>query len=124
MQQRVGLARALAVKPKVLLMDEPFGSLDEQTKRVMQSFLLDVWEREKTTVVFVTHSIDEAIFLADRVVMMSPRPGRISRIVDVPLPRPRTRDVEVTPEFVGLRAELWAELLDEEDSPPPSGQKQ
>jgi ABC-type nitrate/sulfonate/bicarbonate transport system ATPase subunit len=111
MQQRVGLARALAVNPSVLLMDEPFGSLDEQTKRVMQDVLLDIWERERTTVVFVTHSIDEAIFLADRLVVMSPRPGRIAHIVDVPLERPRKRELETSPEFVELRAQLWQELL-------------
>lgn len=111
MQQRVGLARALAVKPKVLLMDEPFGSLDEQTKRVMQTVLLDVWEEEKVTVLFVTHSIDEAVFLGDRVVMMRPRPGRIDRIVDVPFERPRTRETEKSQDFASLRVELWDELL-------------
>jgi ABC-type nitrate/sulfonate/bicarbonate transport system ATPase subunit len=107
MQQRVGLARALAVKPKMFLMDEPFGALDEQTKRVMQDVLLKIWERQRTTVLFVTHSIDEALLLADRVVVLSPRPGRIHKILDVPLPRPRTRDVELDPAFVAMKADLW-----------------
>jgi NitT/TauT family transport system ATP-binding protein len=107
MQQRVGLARALAVKPKMFLMDEPFGALDEQTKRVMQDVLLDIWERQRTTVLFVTHSIDEAVLMADRVVVMSPRPGRIHKVVDVPLPRPRTREVEMQPEFLSMKADLW-----------------
>jgi len=110
MQQRVGLARALAVKPKMLLMDEPFGALDEQTKRGMQDVLMNIWETERTTVLFVTHSIDEAVLLADRVVVMSPRPGRIHEIVDVPLPRPRTREIELDSTFINLKARLWDEI--------------
>src|SRR5213075_201608 len=89
MQQRVGLARALAVNPQVLLMDEPFASIDEQTRRIFQDDLLRVWSEERKTVVLVTHSMEEAIYLSDRVVVLSPRPGRVHRVLDVPLPRPR-----------------------------------
>ena len=78
MQQRVGLARALAVNPQILLMDEPFGSLDEQTRRLLQEGLLSLWERERKTVVFITHSMDEAVMLGDRVMLMTPRPGRVT----------------------------------------------
>jgi NitT/TauT family transport system ATP-binding protein len=94
MQQRVGLARALAVQPRILLMDEPFSAVDEQTRRILQEELLQIWETHRTTVVFVTHSIEEAVLLADRVVLMSARPGRIREIVDIPLERPRIRAVE------------------------------
>jgi NitT/TauT family transport system ATP-binding protein len=110
MRQRVGIARALAVKPKVLLMDEPFGSLDEQTKWVMQEELLSIWEKEPKTVLFVTHSIDEAILLADRVVVMANKPGRVAHIEKVNLPRPRTRAMEELLEFSRLRESLWREL--------------
>lgn len=94
MQQRVGLARALAVGPKILLMDEPFSAVDEQTRRILQEELLQIWEKSRTTVVFVTHSIEEAVLLADRVVLMSARPGRVRQILDIPLQRPRIRAVE------------------------------
>ena len=110
MRQRVGLARALAVEPKVLLMDEPFGALDEQTKWIMQEELLRIWQAHPKTVVFVTHSIDEAILLGDRVVVMASKPGRIARIEDVSFERPRTRDIESTPEFGELRNRLWRVL--------------
>lgn len=110
MRQRVGLARALAVKPEMLLMDEPFGALDEQTKWLMQEELLRIWEQEPKTVVFVTHSIDEAILLADRVIVMGGSPGRVAHIEQVHLPRPRTRAVESLPEFVKMRERLWREL--------------
>lgn len=112
MRQRVGLARALAVNPKVLLMDEPFGGLDEQTKRLMQEELLQIWESERKTVVFVTHSLDEAILLADRCVLMSARPGRIDEILDVKLPRPRHREVEINPEYLELKQRIWSHLKD------------
>ena len=89
MQQRVGLARALAVDPEILLMDEPFGALDEQTRRLLQEELLVIWEASRKTVIFITHSMEEAVLLGDRVALMSPRPGRILDLTHVPLPRPR-----------------------------------
>lgn len=110
MRQRVGLARALAVNPTVLLMDEPFGGLDEQTKRLMQEELLRIWELEKKTVVFVTHSLDEAILLADRCILMSARPGQINKILNIDLGRPRTRDAELNPKYAAFKKELWEHL--------------
>lgn len=110
MKQRVGLARALAVNPKILLMDEPFGGLDEQTKRLMQEELLRVWEGERKTVIFVTHSLDEAILLADRCVLMAARPGQISEVLDVPLGRPRTRDAERSSVYIDLKEKIWDHL--------------
>jgi NitT/TauT family transport system ATP-binding protein len=108
MQQRVGLARALAVNPQVLLMDEPFASIDEQTRRILQDDLLRLWQEERKTVVLVTHSMEEAIYLSDRVVVLSPRPGRVHKVLDVPLPRPRQAlDVRASGEFARLVDELW-----------------
>jgi NitT/TauT family transport system ATP-binding protein len=108
MQQRVGLARALAVNPRVLLMDEPFASIDEQTRRVFQDDLLALWSDERKTVVLVTHSMEEAIYLSDRVVVLSPRPGRVHQVLDVPLPRPReSTDVRAGGEFARLVDDLW-----------------
>jgi NitT/TauT family transport system ATP-binding protein len=108
MQQRVGLARALAVNPRVLLMDEPFASIDEQTRRLFQDDLLRLWSEERKTVVLVTHSMEEAIYLSDRVVVLSPRPGRVHQTLDVPLPRPREAgDVRATAEFARLVDGLW-----------------
>jgi NitT/TauT family transport system ATP-binding protein len=110
MQQRVGLARALAVDPKVLLMDEPFGALDDQTKHVLWTELLRIWEVDRKTVAFVTHSMNEAITLADRVVVMSRQPGRIVEIIDVDIPRPRPTNIESAPQYADLKQHLW-ELL-------------
>ncbi|MBP2133219.1 NitT/TauT family transport system ATP-binding protein [Methanomicrobium sp. W14] len=100
MRQRVAIARALANDPKILLMDEPFGALDAQTRNMMQRELLEIWKRAKKTILFVTHSVDEAVFLADRIVVMSPRPGKIREIVEVKIPRCRDR---TAPEFGHLR---------------------
>ncbi|MBX9647136.1 MAG: ABC transporter ATP-binding protein [Xanthobacteraceae bacterium] len=106
MQQRVGIARALATRPPVLLMDEPFGALDAQTRSLMQEELLAIWERLRPTVVFVTHDIEEAILLADKVVVMETLPGHIAREISVPFPRPRALDVVSHPDFVELRREI------------------
>jgi len=103
MQQRVGIARALANYPSVLLMDEPFGALDAQTRLMMQESLLDIWKQFGTTVVFVTHDVDEAVFLADRVLIMSAAPGRIIEDVKIDLPRPRTTDLASAPEYIKAR---------------------
>ena len=110
MKQRVGLARALSTNPKVLLMDEPFGALDPQIREIMQIELLKLLEAEGETIVLVTHSIDEAIFLSDQVVIFSANPGRVLTIVDIDLPRPRwsnDEEVKASPEFVRYRHELW-----------------
>ena len=113
MQQRVGLARALAVDPQILLMDEPFGALDEQTRRLLQEELLQIWEATRKTVVFITHSMEEAVLLGDRVALMGPRPGRVVDLVDVPLPRPRASTVDAiegSEEFAKITAGLWRRL--------------
>lgn len=109
MQQRVGLARAMVTRPKVLLMDEPFSALDEQTRKYMQEELLGMWEAHKTTVIFITHSMDEAVLLGDRVALLSPSPGRLHQIYDVPLPRPRV-GAEEDPEFGRITSELWRQI--------------
>ncbi len=106
MQQRTALARALANGPRMLLMDEPFGALDHQTRELMQELLLGIWEAEAKTILFVTHDIDEAVFIGSRVVLMSARPGRIKLDRPVPLPHPRHYSVKTTPEFSALKAEL------------------
>ncbi len=113
MKQRVGLARALATDPEVLLMDEPFAALDAQTRDLMQVELLRIWREAKKTVLFVTHQIDEAIYLSDRVMVMSKRPGRAKRIFAIRLPRPRLYEMRMTPQFNDLKLEIWNTLKDE-----------
>jgi NitT/TauT family transport system ATP-binding protein len=106
MQQRVAIARALVLQPAILLMDEPFGALDEMTRERMNSEVLRIWEQTGTTIVFVTHSIPEAVFLSTRVVVMSPRPGRITRLVDVPLPHPRNDETREDPRYFRIVTEV------------------
>jgi ABC-type nitrate/sulfonate/bicarbonate transport system ATPase subunit len=106
MRQRVALMRTLAMHHDVMLLDEPFGALDSQTRLSMQQWLLSVWQREKRTIIFVTHDIDEAIFLADRVVVMTPRPGRVHEIINVPIERPRPVSSLTRPEFIALKQRI------------------
>ncbi len=115
MKQRVGIARALANNPEILLMDEPFGALDAQTRNQMQKELLRIWSETKKTVVFVTHSVDEAVYLADRVVVLTARPSRIKEIFKIEQPRPRDR---ANPEFIALRKQILAELEEESAQAP------
>jgi NitT/TauT family transport system ATP-binding protein len=115
MRQRVGIARVLIMQPQVLLMDEPFGSLDAQTRMLMQELLLSVWERHHQTVLFITHDIEEALLLADRVCVMTARPGRIKKSIDVRIPRPRAIDVTTSPEFNALRREVLALIREESE---------
>jgi ABC-type nitrate/sulfonate/bicarbonate transport system ATPase subunit len=110
MQQRTALARALANDPKILLLDEPFGALDNQTRALMQELLLGIWEADRKTVLFVTHDIDEAIFMANRVAVMSARPGRIKSDVKIDLPHPRHYTMKTSPEFSGYKARLTEEI--------------
>jgi NitT/TauT family transport system ATP-binding protein len=113
MRQRVGIARALSVEPEILLMDEPFGALDAQIRQVMGEELLRIWERDRKTILFVTHDIDEAIYLADRVIVMSASPGRVIREIAIALPRPRRLDIRNTPAFAVHRQAIW-DLLEEQ----------
>ncbi|MGE4506365.1 MAG: ABC transporter ATP-binding protein [Desulfovibrionaceae bacterium] len=114
MKQRTAIARVLANSPDMLLMDEPFGALDAQTRLQLQDLLLDVWRKERATVLFITHDIDEAILLADTIHIMSARPGRIVQTISVNIPRPRDHRVTVSPEFAAIKAEimelLWKEI--------------
>jgi NitT/TauT family transport system ATP-binding protein len=109
MRQRVAVARALAINPGILLMDEPFGALDAQTRNMMQRELLDIWQKTKKTIIFVTHSVDEAVFLADRIVVLTPRPGTIREVIPIDLPRPRDRTSE---DFLRIRRFVLS-LIDE-----------
>jgi len=114
MQQRVGLARALVRQPEILLMDEPFGALDAQTRALLQDELQRLWAQTRSTVVFVTHDLDEAIYLADRVVILTKRPGRVKQLLTVDLPRPRYGyDARAEPEFLTLRRLAWNSLKEE-----------
>ncbi|MFT4798055.1 MAG: NitT/TauT family transport system ATP-binding protein [Candidatus Azotimanducaceae bacterium] len=121
MQQRVAIARSLATRPKVLLMDEPFGALDAQTRLRMQQHLIEIWQNIDVTVIFITHDLDEAIYLADRILVLKPNPGEIQALIDVPLPRPRLPEHLQTTEFTSLKEQL-GELIHshhpvEEDEP-------
>ena len=110
MQMRVSIARSLVTEPQLLLMDEPFGALDHQTRELMQELLLGIWEAQRKTVLFVTHDIDEAIFMANRVAVFSARPGRIKTELAVELPHPRHYTIKTSPEFMGLKARLTEEI--------------
>ncbi len=126
MKQRVAIVRALANQPRVLLMDEPFGALDAQTRARMQSYLLEIWKNIDITIVFITHDLDEAVFLADRILVLSPHPGRVAEMIEVPVPRPRSQGQFLTPEFLATKARLeelihqfTAADVDAEDFPIP-----
>ena len=113
MQQRCGLARALAVEPSVLLMDEPFAAVDAQTREILQFELLRIWESRPTTMVFVTHSIEEAVLMGDRVLVLRGRPSHIDEVIKIDLPRPRNRETLRSPRFADLRERVWATLMSE-----------
>ena len=113
MKQRVAIARAYAVNPQVLLMDEPFGALDAQTRTQLQSELLLTWEKEKKTCFFITHDVDEAIILAQRVIIMSARPGRIKEMVDIDIPYPRTQETKMEDKFLKLKNYIWSQVYQE-----------
>ena len=113
MQQRCGLARALAVEPSVLLMDEPFAAVDAQTREILQFELLRIWQRRPTSMVFVTHSIEEAVLMGDRVLVLKGRPSSIHEAIDIDLPRPRSRDTLRQPRFAELRERVWGTLMSE-----------
>jgi len=113
MRQRVAIARALCYRPKVLLMDEPFGALDAQTRQLMQELLTRIWEAHKLTVLFVTHDIEEAVFLSDRVFLMTARPGRLKEVVDIDLARPRTFESLSSPDFLDYKSHLLSSVREE-----------
>jgi NitT/TauT family transport system ATP-binding protein len=113
MRQRVNLARALAIDPQILLMDEPFSALDAQTREIMQTELMRIWDEGRKTVLFVTHQIDEAVFLSDRVLVFARRPGRLQESVRIDLPRPRSLAIKRTPEFVGYVDRIWRLIEDD-----------
>jgi NitT/TauT family transport system ATP-binding protein len=113
MRQRIAIARAFATGSPSLLMDEPLGALDAQTRILMQEQLVQLWEAERKTVVLVTHSIEEALLLGDQIVVMSARPGRVKEIIDVPFGRPRTVEIETAPEFTRMKQDIWESLRDE-----------
>jgi ABC-type nitrate/sulfonate/bicarbonate transport system ATPase subunit len=119
MQQRCGLARALALEPTVLLMDEPFAAVDAQTREVLQLELLGIWQMRPTTMVFVTHSIEEAVLMGDRVVLLKGRPSKVQQVIEVDLPRPRSRATLADPRFAELREYVWHMLMDGTRAPAP-----
>lgn len=107
MRQRVNVARALAVDPRILLLDEPFAALDAQTREIMQTELLSIWQQSRKTVLLITHQIDEAVFLSDRVIIFSARPGTVREEIKIDLPRPRDLNIKRTPQFVALVERIW-----------------
>ena len=113
MKQRVAIARAYAADPEVLLMDEPFGALDAQTRTQLQTELLETWEKDRKTCFFITHDVEEAIILAQKVIIMSARPGRIKSIVNIDSPYPRTQETKMTPRFLELKNEIWSQVYQE-----------
>ena len=113
MQQRAGLARALVMEPKLLLMDEPFSAIDAQTREQLQFELLRIWDRRPTAMMFVTHAIDEAVLIGDRVIVLAGRPAHVRAVRKVDLPRPRERSVVASPEFINLREQVWHDLFDQ-----------
>jgi NitT/TauT family transport system ATP-binding protein len=119
MKQRVAIARALANQPRVLFMDEPFGALDAQTRCKMQSYLLDIWKNVDITIVFITHDLDEAVFLSDRILVLDANPGRVNEVVEVPVPRPRSEAQLFDPSFMATRKHI-----DEMMHPPGQEQKE
>ena len=110
MKQRVAIARAYAADPKVLLMDEPFGALDAQTRTQLQSELLETWEKDRKTCFFITHDVDEAIILAQKVIVMSARPGRVKAIIDIDIPYPRDQETKMSPRFLELKNHIWSQV--------------
>ncbi len=123
MKQRAAIARALANGPRILLMDEPFGALDPQTRQQMQAYLLQIWKNVDITVFFITHDLDEAIFLSDRILVLDPRPGRVREIVEVPVPRPRDHEQLRSPEFLATKAHLESIIHPEDTHEKPSFDK-
>jgi sulfonate transport system ATP-binding protein len=120
MRQRCAIARAYAVNPSILLMDEPFGALDALTRVKLQEQLLDTWSKERRTVTFITHDVDEAVFLANRVIVMAARPGRIYDVIDVDLPYPRSEEFRLSPEFAALRNRVWHSVYHQDGRTAPS----
>jgi len=119
MKQRAAIARALANRPRILLMDEPFGALDPQTRAQMQAYLLQIWKNIDITIFFITHDLDEAIFLSDRILVLDPRPGRVREIVEVPVPRPRSHEQIMSAEFIATKKHLETIIHPEDSEPKP-----
>jgi NitT/TauT family transport system ATP-binding protein len=119
MKQRVAIARALANKPRILLMDEPFAALDAQTRAQMQAYLLELWKQVDITIVFVTHDLEEAVYLGDRIVVLAAHPGRVQEIVEVPVPRPRSREQMISPLFIATKKHLESLIHGSQESSEP-----